>query len=140
MTATLQQVSEIAREAHDGQVDKAGLPYIGHPYRIATKMSNDKERMVALLHDVLEDTDLTAEDLRAHQVAEDVIEAVVALTKVKDETLEQYWARVKANEMARTIKMADVEDNSDPARLAKLDEKTRARLTEKYQRAREALA
>ena len=122
----------IARAAHQGQVDKGGEPYIGHPLRVMGRVEGEYERMAAVLHDVLEDTDVTADDLRAAGCPEPVIAAVVALTKRPGETLAASMARVAADPIARRVKRADVADNSDPERLARLDPATAARLRRKY--------
>lgn len=122
----------IAREAHAGQSDKSGQPYIGHPLRVMAALDGAHERMAAVLHDVIEDTPVTADDLRAAGCPEEVVAAVVALSRGDGEAQGDYLARVAANPLARTVKLADIADNSSPARLAALDEPTRARLTAKY--------
>ena len=127
---------EIARTAHDGQVDKSGKPYIGHPLRVMAALTDPHERMAAVLHDVIEDTPVTADDLRAAGCPDPVVAAVVALSKTEGEAQEDYLARVAANPMATAVKRADIADNSSPARLAALDEATRQRLTAKYTAAR----
>jgi (p)ppGpp synthase/HD superfamily hydrolase len=127
---------EIARAAHDGQLDKSGKPYIGHPMRVMSALTDPHERMAAVLHDVIEDTPVTAADLRAVGCPEPVVVAVVALSKTEGESQEDYLARVAANPMAKSVKFADIADNSSPARLASLDEATRQRLIAKYTAAR----
>ena len=127
---------EIARAAHDGQFDKSGKPYIGHPMRVMAALSDPHERMAAVLHDVIEDTPVTAADLRAAGCPEPVVVAVVALSKTEGEAQEDYLARVAANPMAKAVKFADIADNSSPARLTALDEATRQRLIAKYTAAR----
>ncbi|UVS79751.1 HD domain-containing protein [Actinokineospora sp. UTMC 2448] len=122
----------IAREAHDGQVDKSGRPYIGHPLRVMAAVDGEHERMAAVLHDVIEDTPVTADDLRAAGCPDEVVTAVVALSKVDGEDQDAYLARVAANPLAVTVKRADIADNTAPARMAALDQATRARLAAKY--------
>ncbi|MCT1448713.1 HD domain-containing protein [Brevibacterium casei] len=140
----------VAREAHRGQVDKAGLDYIDHPRRVAANaraalvavdLGDDESTAVvaaAWLHDVVEDTSVTEDDLRGDFPA-GVVDAVIAVTKRSGEDVEDYFARVRANPLAVRVKTADLADNTDPARQARLDEATRARLTEKYRRAYELL-
>ena len=134
----------IATAAHRGQVDKAGAPYIGHPPRVAghAAAAGGDHRVVAAawLHDVVEDTVVTPDDLRAAGIPDDVVAAVLAVSKRPGESLEDYVARVRADPLAVAVKTADLADNTDPARLARLDEATRLRLTEKYARVRELLA
>ena len=122
----------IADQAHSGQTDKIGRPYITHPRRVAfavRKLAPENMRVeaqiVALLHDTVEDTGVTLDYLARYF-------SVDALTKRKGETLEQSIARVRANELARLVKHADIADNTDPERTALLDEETRERLAKKY--------
>lgn len=129
----------VAMVNHHGQVDKAGAPYIGHVRRVLARVAgNDDAMVVAWLHDILEDTSVTAKALR-QVFPGHIVDAVEAITHRKNEPRVEYYARVKANELARIVKLADVADNSDPDRLAKLDEATRARLEKKYAQARAAL-
>jgi hypothetical protein len=133
----------LAMEAHAGQVDKIGKPYIGHPARIAMAVReegySDEVEAVAWLHDVVEDTDVTLADLYVHGFSVEVIDAVDAISKRKGEKFEAYYERVKANPMALVVKWHDVADNSDPRRLAKVAPDTRERLRAKYERARTLL-
>lgn len=135
---------EIATRAHAGQVDKSGHPYLGHPVRVAagTAAAGGDERAVAAawLHDVLEDTPVTADELASAGIPDDVIEAVVALTKTAGQDTGDYFARVNASPIAVRVKHADLDDNTDPARVAQLDPDTRRRLAAKYARSRELLA
>lgn len=130
----------VAEQAHDGQQDKAGRPYIDHPARVAARVGEDPQTQAAAwLHDVVEDTPVTIEALRTHGFPAAVVAAVAALTKNPGQTHEDYYAQVKANPMALAVKMADLTDNTGPARLASLDAATRERLEAKYARARQAL-
>lgn len=129
----------LALKAHAGQLDKGGAVYILHPLRVMTKMSNDTERAVALLHDVLEDSAYTAEDLLESGISAEVVEAVIALSKGEDAngvtmTYEVYLEQVKANALARTVKLADLEDNMDLSRLNQVTDKDLKR-RDKYQKA-----
>jgi len=130
---------EIAAAAHRGQVDKAGQPYITHPARVAARVAGDENAVaVAWLHDVVEDTAVTLVDLEESFPAE-VTTAVDALTRRPGEAPAAYYARVRAVPLALTVKLADMADNSDPQRLARLDAATRERLIAKYARARAEL-
>jgi (p)ppGpp synthase/HD superfamily hydrolase len=129
----------IARRAHDGQLDKAGRPYIGHPLRVMAGVRGEHAQMAAVLHDVVEDTAITAQDLLASGCPPPVVSAVVALSKVPGEPQADYLRRVAADPLALTVKRADIADNADPERLALLDPATRDRLTAKYAQARRLL-
>lgn len=139
MTFTYDAAVEIAVLAHDGQVDKAGCPYIEHPLRVAGRFDDPVLQMIAVLHDTIEDSHLTPDDLREIGVPERVMAAVEALTHPVGEPNVVYWERVRANNDARRVKLADIADNSSPERLAVLDVDTRARLIRKYARARAIL-
>ncbi|HEY0640721.1 MAG TPA: HD domain-containing protein [Pseudonocardiaceae bacterium] len=129
---TVDDAVELARRAHEGQVDKSGRPYFGHPLRVMAAVTTDDERMAAVLHDVIEDTAVTATDLLAAGAPAAVVDAVLALTKQPGEPQPDYLARVAANPTALAVKRADIADNSSPARLANLDDATAARLRTKY--------
>ncbi|HKO85625.1 MAG TPA: phosphohydrolase [Actinomycetota bacterium] len=137
---TVQQADLIAWLAHLGVDDKSGVPYIEHPRRVAARLEDPTLKMVALLHDVLEDTEVTAADLRWMEVPERVVIAVEAITHPRNEPNVTYWERVRQNEDARRVKLADIADNTDPARLVKLDPATVERLTKKYARALQVLS
>ena len=131
---------EVATRAHAGQFDKAGAPYIGHPGRVAARVVGDPlAESVAWLHDVLEDTAVTESEL-AGLFPAPVVAAVVVLTRLPDEDPDAYYARVRADPLALTVKWADIDDNCDPARAALLDPATRERLAAKYAHAREQFA
>jgi (p)ppGpp synthase/HD superfamily hydrolase len=128
----LDEAIALARRAHAGQTDKAGRPYIEHPLRVMHRLRGEHERMAAILHDVLEDAPVTEDDLRSAGCPEPVVAAVRALTKHPGEPLEDSMARAATNPLACAVKRADIADNSDPARLALLDEPTARRLRHKY--------
>ena len=111
---------QIALRAYAGKTDKAGREYILHPLRVMAKMSTDLERSTALLHDVLEDSDITAEELLAEGIPAEVVEAVQCLTKREGEDYLEFVARTKQNRLARRVKIADIEDNIDVLRLSML--------------------
>ncbi|TCN53453.1 HD domain-containing protein [Rhodococcus sp. SMB37] len=140
MAASIAELAEMmAAEAHAGQVDKAGQPYITHPARVAARVAGDEHAVAAAwLHDVVEDTEITLADLE-QAFPPDVTAAVDALTRRRDETPAEYYARVRTVPLALTVKLADMADNSDPQRLALLDVATRERLIAKYARARAEL-
>lgn len=136
---------KLAEHAHAGQTDKAGRPYIEHVARVADAVSGHPvspglAQAVAWLHDVMEDCGLGELDLMAAGMPREVVAAVDAITHRRHEPRTDYYARVRANELARAVKLADVADNSAPERLAVLDDATRDRLTEKYRKAREHLS
>jgi len=125
---------EIAKRAHLGQVDKAGEDYIKHPEKVASFVKTDEEKAVAYLHDVIEDTELTLEDLCEYSFSKEVIEAVDIITKKRGEDYQSYLNSVKKNKLARAVKLADLRHNSDLTRLIKVTEKDIKR-KEKYQKA-----
>lgn len=128
----------LAYEAHKEQYDKGGVPYIFHPYHIAEQLSEEYDICVALLHDVVEDTDITLSDLENAGFPKEVVEAVGILTKTKGEDYMEYVRRIKINPIAKKVKLRDLEHNSDPTRLVDGREKSAAQL-EKYAKARKLL-
>lgn len=137
--ATLEMAIEIAAKAHAGQVDRAGEPYILHPLRIMLRMSSPDERIAAMLHDVVEDTAVTLSELEALGFSESILQAVGALTMRQDEGYEAYLQRAATNEIARKVKLADLEDNLNVLRLRQIGAKDADRLN-KYLRARRRLS
>lgn len=125
---------EIAKKAHLGQIDKAGEDYIKHPEKVASFVNSDEEKAVAYLHDVIEDTELTLEDLREYGFSEEVLKAVDVITKKKGQDYQTYLNSVKENKLARVVKLADLRHNSDLTRLINITEKDIER-KEKYQKA-----
>ena len=107
----------IAVKAYRGKVDKAGKEYILHPLRVMSKMTTDYEQATAILHDVIDDSDFTKEDLSKAGIPPEVVEAVVCISKKKGESYEDYIKRVAQNKIARKVKIADIEDNIDVLRL-----------------------
>ena len=134
--SSLERAISIAATAHAGQVDKAGAPYVLHPLRMMLAVTTPEARMAAVLHDVVEDTAVTFEELRAEGFAASVLEAVEALTKRAEEEndYEAFIRRVAPNPIAREVKLADLRDNLDLSRIPQPTERDRARL-EKYRRA-----
>ena len=125
---------KIAEKAHLGQVDKAGEDYIKHPEKVASFVKTDEEKAVAYLHDVIEDTELTLEDLYEYDFSKEILEAVDVITKKRGEDYQSYLNSVKKNKLARAVKLADLRHNSDLTRLTKVTEKDIER-KEKYQKA-----
>lgn len=107
----------IACHAHCGQVDKGGIPYIVHPCTLAAHMPTEETAAVALLHDVLEDSDVTAEDLAAQGIPVGIVRTVVLLTHYLGETYLDYIRTLSHNPIAATVKKADLEHNMDLSRL-----------------------
>jgi len=128
----LEKAIEIAVHAHAGQKCKDGSPYVLHPLRLMTRMGTDEERMAAVLHDVVEDTELTFADLRMAGIPEPVLEAVRLLTHEEEISYEDYVTRLKDHPTARKVKLADLEDNSDIRRLKGVEAKDLERLRKYY--------
>lgn len=136
--STLERAIAIAAEAHAGQVDKGGAPYILHPLRVMLRLDDLEARMAGVLHDVLEDTEVTLERLRSEGFPEAVLSAIQSVTKVPGETYEAFVARAAEDPIGRRVKLADLADNSDLSRIASPTEQDLQRL-EKYRRAMELL-
>lgn len=107
----------LAKAAHAGQFDKGGHPYIYHPMAVAEMVESEEEKTVALLHDIVEDTATTFDDLRKQGFPDHIVEAVQALTKVTGIAYEDYLEIVKQNKLALTVKIADMTHNSDLSRI-----------------------
>lgn len=125
---------EIATKAHEGQTDKSGKPYIGHVMRVSLGCKTQKSKVIALLHDVIEDTPVTPEQLMADGIPADIVEAVLILSRRQGEEYEQYINRVAPHPLCREVKIADLEDNMDVRRLAEIGEADVKRL-KKYHKA-----
>ncbi len=132
------EAMKIAYAAHHRQTDKAGIPYIFHPMHLAEQMEDEYSTCVALLHDVVEDTDVSLDDL-AKIFPQEVVEAVAVMTHGKDEPYPEYVARVKENPIAKKVKLADLQHNSDQTRMENPSEETLAYFREKYRKAFEIL-
>ena len=129
---------ELAKQHHEGQTDKAGKPYIEHPLRVMSQVESEEKKIVAVLHDIVEDTDISLDDLRSEGFSEEVVSAVECLTKQDGENYDSYIERISFNPLAVKIKLADLEDNSDLTRLPEVTDKDLERL-EKYDKALEKL-
>ena len=123
---------------HRDQVDKSGAPYVFHPFHVAEQMETEETVAVALLHDVIEDTDYTLEDLKAMGFPDSVTGALALMTHDDSVPYLDYVAKLKDNPIARAVKLADLRHNSDLSRLDKVDEKALERV-EKYRKAIELL-
>lgn len=125
----LNKAIEIATKAHEGQIDKAGKPYIGHPLRVMNMGVTDDEMIVGVLHDVVEDSDWTFDRLAAKGFSTEVIEALRCVTKLSEsESYDKFIERIKANPLAVKVKLNDLMDNMDVRRLAYISEKDMKRL------------
>lgn len=132
--ALLPRAVAIAEQQHAGQVDKAGAPYIEHPKRIMRAMRTDAERVVAILHDVVEDGTVTLADLAAEGFPQAILDGLDAVTRRTDESYEAFVARAALDPIGREVKLADLRDNADLSRIAHPTDADLAR-TEKYRRA-----
>lgn len=133
--STLQRAIEIATEAHQGQFDKAGRDYIGHPLRVMEMGKTEEEKIVGVLHDVIEDTDWTFEKLAEEGFSDEVIAALKCVTKTSEnENYDDFIDRVKNNPLAVAVKINDLTDNMDIRRLPYLSDKDVKRL-KKYLKA-----
>lgn len=115
--STLERAIEITTEAHRGQRDKAGNDYIGHPLRVMAAGHTPEEKIVGVLHDVVEDSDWTLERLAAEGFAPEILEALRCLTHAEEEFYDRYIARMKGNPLAVAVKLNDLADNMDIRRL-----------------------
>ena len=133
--STLKKAIEIATEAHQGQFDKAGRDYIGHPLRVMEMGKTEEEKIVGVLHDVIEDTDWTFEKLAEEGFSDEVIAALRCVTKISEnENYDDFIDRVKKNPLAVAVKINDLTDNMDIRRLPYLSDKDVKRL-KKYLKA-----
>lgn len=121
-------------EAHKDQVDKSGMPYVFHPFHLAEQMTDENTTVVALLHDVVEDTAYTLDDLRAMGYPPQAVEALALMTHDDSVPYLDYVAAVKEDPIARAVKLADLRHNSDLSRLDAVDAKARERVA-KYAKA-----
>lgn len=133
-TELREKAMQIAEKVHSGQVDKAGKPYIGHPVRVEMMCSRQEDRLVALLHDTVEDGDIASEYLLMVGFPQDVVDAVTSVSRKRGEDYFDFIQRCKANPIGRRVKIADLKDNMDITRLNELTEKDIERL-KKYHKA-----
>ena len=124
----LQKAEELARQAHAGQTDKADNHYIAHPLRVAARCSSAKAKIVALLHDTVEDTYITPQFLLEQGFSHETVEAVLSVTRNEGESYAQFIERAASNPIGKVVKIADLEDNMDIRRLSDFSEKDFSRL------------
>ena len=134
-TKQTKKAMEICYKAHKDQLDKSGIPYVFHPIHLAEQMQDEVSTVVALLHDVIEDTDYTLQDLRSEGFSSEAVEAIALMTHAKGVPYMDYVRKIKANPIARAVKLADLRHNSDTTRLDIVDEEA----LERCKRYREAL-
>jgi len=134
MKADLEKALLLAIQAHHGQKDKAGKPYILHPLRVMLQLTTLEEQQTAILHDVIEDSSITITKLEQSGFSIKVISAVNFLTRKKNQSYEKYIDLLKKNPLARKVKLGDLQDNMDLSRIKKLTIKDKMRLI-KYQKA-----
>lgn len=113
----LERAIEIAVKAHKGQADKGGNPYILHPLKVMLSCHGDIQKICGVLHDVVEDTDVTFYDLRKEGFSEGIIEVLDCLTKRKDESYDDYINRILEKDTACLVKLEDLKDNIDLSRI-----------------------
>ncbi len=130
----LDKAIAIACKAHEGQVDKAGQPYILHPLRLMLLIINQNERITAVLHDVVEDSDVSLKDLKAEGFSEDILEAINCLSKKTGENYDDFILRISKNDLASAVKIEDIKDNLDVTRIDNLSDEDLTRI-KKYHRA-----
>jgi (p)ppGpp synthase/HD superfamily hydrolase len=129
----LELAIKVATEAHAGQVDKGGKPYINHPQAVAASLTNTEYKIVAYLHDVCEDTSITFDDLKDMGFTYRIVNSIRLLTKTDELTYEEYLRRLRMDSCARAVKMADLKHNMDITRIPNPSEKDYARI-EKYKK------
>lgn len=127
--AGLDKAILISVQAHHGQKDRYGRPYILHPLRVMMSVKSEEERIVAVLHDVVEDSDLTLKDLKKEGFSDEIVRAVDCLTKREGEPYEAHVERARQNSLALAVKIADLEDNMDPQRVGVFSDEVKKRLT-----------
>ena len=133
-TDKTKKAMKVCFDAHKDQTDKSGMPYVHHPFHLAEQMDTEDAAIVALLHDVAEDTEITLEELQKEGFPRQVLAALALLTHDEAVSYMEYVAKVKENPVARAVKLADLRHNSDLTRLDYVDEKAKER-AEKYKAA-----
>lgn len=137
-TALTKQALKLCFEAHRDQIDKSGMPYVFHPFHLAEQMDTEESTIVALLHDTVEDTDYTLQDLKALGFPSNVIDALALMTHDPKVPYMEYVKGISASPLATKVKLADLRHNSDLSRLDSVDEKALSRV-KKYAAAIELL-
>ena len=137
-TPLTKKALKLCFEAHKEQTDKTGLPYVFHPFHLAEQMDDEISTVCALLHDVVEDTDMTLQDLSKMGFPAEVIDVLALLTHTEDVPYMDYVREIAKNPVAKKVKLADLAHNSDATRLDFIDERMKERFN-KYQKAIEIL-
>ena len=137
-TPITKKALKLCFEAHKKQVDKSGMPYVFHPFHLAEQMKTEETTVVALLHDLVEDTDYTIEDLTSMGFSKSITDAIALMTHANDVEYMDYVCEIKNNPIAKVVKLADLKHNADLTRLDVVDEKA-LRRREKYLKAIELL-
>ena len=137
-TENTKKAIKLAYQKHDGQFDKSGLPYVLHPFHLAEQMDDEDSTIVALLHDLIEDTDVTLKELYDLGFSKNVIDAIGVLTHSDGSDYYDYIERISNNEIATKVKIADLRHNSDLTRLNKIETKDLERI-KKYIKSLEIL-
>lgn len=137
--STLEKAIQIAAKAHAGQKDKNNAPYILHPIKVMLQLKDQNEQICGVLHDVLEDTEVTTDDLTKEGFSDEVLEIISLLTHDSNTSYDDYLKGISNNEHARNIKLADLKDNLDISRLGNLTDKDLARIN-KYKEAQAVLS
>lgn len=133
-TPMTKKALKLCFEAHKDQTDKSGMPYVFHPFHLAEQMKDEDTTIVALLHDVVEDTDVTIDDLKKMGFNDNVIDAIILMTHQSDVEYMDYIAKIKENPVAKAVKLADLKHNSDVSRLDSVTEWDKKRVS-KYKKA-----
>jgi len=133
-TELTKKALKLSFAAHKDQIDKSGIPYVYHPFHLAEQMDTEETVTVALLHDVIEDSDYTLDDIRDMGFPDKVVNALSLMTHNKSVPYMDYVAKIKENPIARVVKLADLRHNSDLSRLDSVDQKALERV-EKYRQA-----
>lgn len=133
-TKNTKKALKLCFEAHKNQTDKSGMPYVFHPFHLAEQMQTEETTIVALLHDLIEDTNYTIEDLTSMGFDKNITDAIALMTHADDVAYMDYVREIKNNPIAKAVKLADLKHNSDLTRLDAIDEKALNR-REKYLKA-----
>lgn len=137
--AMLGKAVEVATHAHEGQIDKSGLPYILHPLRVMLTLTDPYQMAIAVLHDTVEDTNVNLQLLKSLGFPQRVLDGVEAMTHAKKETNDEYYERLKKNPDALMVKLKDIFDNMSTDRMKLLSEHDRIKMATKYGHALEVL-
>lgn len=134
----IESAISVALQAHKGQLDKGGHPYILHPLAVMNRVESMEEKIVAVLHDVIEDSEVTLEELRGLGFSEEILTAIQLLTRSTEDSYEEFIEKTTTNRTARNVKIADIKENMNISRIMNPTEEDYSRL-EKYRKALERL-